>query len=105
MDELTAANSSAVTATVPDEALAAAVGEWLPAMRWFAGKGRTTTATRVLARTDLAGPRPGQGVVHLIIGVQLDGSDWQAYQVPLLAAGLRQPGLGALPEGCHEIGQ
>jgi maltokinase len=83
LNEMTpSANPGGVT----NEELGAAVAAWLPDLRWYAGKGRPITDTKVLARCDMAGPRPGQSVVHLVIGVELESNQWQAYQVPLLAS-------------------
>lgn len=60
--------------------LAELLGRWLPGRRWFAGKGRELTDTRICAVSEL----PGQAsVLNVIFGVQLDGQQWQTYQVPL----------------------
>jgi maltokinase len=84
-DALNAGTPSAITDGVTDEQLAAAISAWLPGLRWYAGKGRPITSAKVLARADLAGPEPGQAVIHLVVGVEVDASEWQVYQVPLLA--------------------
>jgi maltokinase len=53
---------------------------WLPDRRWFAGKGRTITAVRISEATTV----PAEiAVAHVVVGVELDGNQWQTYQVPL----------------------
>lgn len=53
---------------------------WLPGRRWYAGKGHEISETRLSEVATLPG---AVTVVHVIIGVQLDGNLWQTYQVPL----------------------
>ncbi len=56
------------------------MARWLPGRRWFAGKGRTITEIRISEVATL----PGQvEVLNVIIGVHLDGHEWQTYQVPM----------------------
>lgn len=70
--------------------IADALRAWLPGRRWFAGKGHRITAAAVTEVCSL----PGEvAVAHLVVGVQLDGDHWQAYQVPLSLYAQEQPGL------------
>lgn len=53
---------------------------WLPAQRWFAGKGHAITALRLSQVSTL----PAEvAVAHVVATVQLDGDHWQTYQVPV----------------------
>lgn len=67
------------------------VANWLPDLRWFGGKGAQVTGARVLARNDMGGPWEGPGLIHLVVGVQLDGTAWQVYQAPLLVRAQADP--------------
>ncbi|MGB7982359.1 MAG: hypothetical protein WCF36_16385 [Candidatus Nanopelagicales bacterium] len=60
--------------------LAELLVRWLPGQRWFAGKGNTVTDVRIGAIGSVPCDRL---VLEVIVGVQLDGSVWQTYQVPL----------------------
>lgn len=84
MGDATRGSQKEALVAVSDEDLAAAIADWLPSRRWYAGKGRRITGHRTLARVDLPGQSSGQYVVHLVVGVELDGQSWQVYQVPLL---------------------
>ena len=56
------------------------MARWLPGRRWFAGKGREITEIRISEVATL----PGRvAVLNVIIGVHLDGHEWQTYQVPM----------------------
>lgn len=57
------------------------VSVWLPGRRWFGGKGRRITDAKLCESTPLGGVMPGE---NAIVGVQLDGTDWQVYQVPFV---------------------
>ncbi len=51
---------------------------WMPAQRWFAGKGARTLDLAIVADTEMAGGDPG--LRHLIIDVS-QGSSVDSYQV------------------------
>jgi maltokinase len=79
--------------------LAELLGQWLPGRRWFSGKGREVTDTRICDVTELPG---STSVLSVILGVQLDGQHWQTYQVPLSLYGAPQaelPVVGQLMDG------
>lgn len=76
-----------------DEELAGALANWLTNLRWFGGKGQTITASRILSHHDLGGPWVGPGLLHLVVGVQLDDDAWQVYQTPLLLLAAADPTL------------
>ncbi|MGV1004300.1 MAG: maltokinase N-terminal cap-like domain-containing protein [Candidatus Nanopelagicales bacterium] len=62
---------------------------WLPTQRWFGAKGHDLTAVKVCELATLPGTVP---VEHLIVAVQLDGVQWQTYQVPLVVRATPAPG-------------
>lgn len=91
------------------EELAELLAAWLPGQRWFAGKGHVLTRVTVTEMTPLR-PRGSSlresaeatlaaavestlgrlmdlseqpEIVHLVVGVCLDGDQWQTYQVPI----------------------
>ncbi|HSP39737.1 MAG TPA: aminoglycoside phosphotransferase [Frankiaceae bacterium] len=82
-----AANDAAVPA-VPDlSGLPGLLAVWLPAQRWFAGKGRELTAVEVEQAVALS-----DSLVHLLIRVRYaDGDD--CYQVPMTSYPEPEPGL------------
>ena len=113
-------------AAPPVEPLADILTPWLPTQRWFAGKGHTLTQVVVTDAVPLSivseSPHPGAdpgaadaatngspgapSVLHLVVGVQIDGGGWQTYQIPVSIyepAGLGELGerllVGRLPDG------
>lgn len=52
---------------------------WLLDRRWFAGKGHRITGLAITSRTSLT-----EDVEHLSVGVEVDGTHFQVYQVPVL---------------------
>ncbi len=52
---------------------------WLVQRRWFAGKGHRITELAITSRTELSGHAE-----HLTVGVQVDGTHFQVYQVPVV---------------------
>lgn len=60
--------------------LAEVLAPWLPGRRWFAGKGHTITEIRVCEAATIPSGAP---LLHVVVGVQLDGELWQTYQVPV----------------------
>jgi maltokinase len=64
--------------TVDISELPALLEAWLPAQRWFAGKGRSTSTVELEQSTPLA-----DGLTHLVVRVRYeDGAD-DRYQVPV----------------------
>lgn len=68
--------------TLSDETLAADLEAWLPEQRWFAAKGHTITAVRVVLREPVA-RRPDFAADHVIVEVSFETAEPQIYQVPL----------------------
>jgi maltokinase len=54
-------------------ALEEALGRWLPAQRWFAGKGAEITGVRVRSQTELTPPDADPALWHLIVAVSQAG--------------------------------
>jgi maltokinase len=81
-----------------------ALAGWLPAQRWFAGKGSQITGLAITAGTELAaGGGGGAGLRHLIVAVT-QGSVTDSYQVLVglrasLPGRLEHARIGALPDG------
>lgn len=77
------------------------LASWMPAQRWFAGKGHELTEVRLSEVSALPGP---VRVHHVIVEVQLDGTTWQTYQVPVVlhdtkVADLAGKLIGAMTDG------
>ncbi|MBB1025565.1 maltokinase N-terminal cap-like domain-containing protein, partial [Dietzia sp. DQ12-76] len=69
---------------VDDDTMVTLLTEWLPAQRWFAGKGRRLSAVRIARRAVLL-DHEDVLVEHLLVDVEVDGRP-QRYQVPLATA-------------------
>lgn len=69
---------------------------WLLERRWFAGKGHRITRMELTSRESL-----GEGIEHLSVGVEIDGTHFQVYQVPvvLLPEAHEQSLIGAAGRG------
>lgn len=72
-----------------DSELLEVIQPWLLERRWFAGKGHRITEVMVAGRTALT-----EHADHLIIGVEVDGTHFQVYQVPVCMLG--EPHAGSL---------
>ncbi len=81
---------------IDESGLLSVLAEWLPARRWFAGKGHRITTMRVAARTPVC-----DGGDHVVLAVEIDGRAWQIYQVPLLVSPESGPGLIARIDGVY----
>ncbi|MGB8020879.1 MAG: aminoglycoside phosphotransferase [Candidatus Nanopelagicales bacterium] len=93
------ANPRRELGTADQKDIAQLLIEWLPSQRWFAGKGHVLTEVRLSQVSTLPG---ADAVAHLVVGVQLDGDHWQAYQVPVSLRADATPGaslIGRLPSG------
>jgi maltokinase len=92
------------TGDLATRALEQALARWLPAQRWFAGKGAEITGVRVRAETELTEAGADPALWHLIVDVSQPGLGPGEYQI---LAGLRTglPGrlehvrIGTLPGG------
>lgn len=62
-----------------DSELLEALQPWLLERRWFAGKGHRITRLEIVGREVL-----GDGIEHLAVGVEIDGTHFQVYQVPVV---------------------
>lgn len=69
---------------VDDDTMVTLLTDWLPAQRWFAGKGRRLSAVRIARRAVLL-DHEDVLVEHLLVDVEVDGRP-QRYQVPLATA-------------------
>ncbi|MGW0364178.1 maltokinase N-terminal cap-like domain-containing protein [Streptomyces sp. NPDC002990] len=72
---------------------------WLPAQRWFAGKGRTISRLRTVSAAELLPPGSTPGLLHLLLDV-----DGDCYQLllgirPSLPPGLAPALIGYAQEG------
>lgn len=79
--------------TAQQEEIAHLLAEWLPYQRWYAGKGHALTQVRL---TQVGILRGGDALAHLAVGVQLDGGDWQTYQVPVSLRADPMPGVSPI---------
>jgi maltokinase len=68
-DRLTADRSTALGPLEP------MLRAWLPAQRWYAGKGRTLTRLRTISAAELLPPGTAPGLLHLLLDV--DGDCYQ----------------------------
>ena len=72
------------TLEVSTDELERSLRTWLPAQRWYAGKGHAITSLTVSSRTTLdAGSAERPRVDHLLVDVTADGLPDATYQVPL----------------------
>ncbi len=67
---------------IPDETLERQLVRWLPDRRWFAAKGNTISAVRILLRHELTSVF-GFSAEHLLVSVEFEAGPAQVYQVPL----------------------
>ncbi|MFB9584528.1 maltokinase N-terminal cap-like domain-containing protein [Streptomyces goshikiensis] len=83
MSEAASARSRQVSlGAVPLGPLEPMLRAWLPRQRWFAGKGRAITRLRLVSAVELLPPEASPGLLHLLIGVDADGSS-DCYQLLL----------------------
>ncbi|MGW7189699.1 maltokinase N-terminal cap-like domain-containing protein, partial [Streptomyces sp. NPDC054838] len=76
---------------------------WLPRQRWFAGKGRPITRLRLVSAVELLPPGASPGLLHLLIGVDAEGSS-DCYQLLLGVRPNLPPGLSPALIGYAEQG-
>lgn len=70
---------------IPDETLERQLVRWLPDRRWFAAKGTTISAVRILLRHELMAV-VGFSAEHLLVSVEFEAGPPQVYQIPLGSA-------------------
>ncbi|MDF0530992.1 phosphotransferase [Tsukamurella sp. 8F] len=96
--------------SVTDAALAAALGRWLPAQRWFSAKTSAVVGTRIAGRQSL--PADAGTLEWLLVEVELDGAAGgpgataavHLYQVPLLVRDSLPPAAEAAHVPSPDIG-
>ena len=87
-----------------EHALKQALARWLPAQRWFAGKGRPITGLQITSDTELAAGGAGEPALrHLIVAVT-QGTGTDSYQVLVglrasLPTRLEHVRIGVVPDG------
>lgn len=77
-----------------DEELLEVLQPWLLDRRWFAGKGHRITEMAITSRSEL----PGHAE-HLTVGVEVDGTHFQVYQVPVILLDHPEPNSLIGPAG------
>ena len=88
-----------------EHALEQALARWLPAQRWFAGKGRPITGLQITSDTELAAGGGGEPALrHLIVAVTQGPGGTDSYQVLVglrasLPTRLEHVRIGVVPDG------